>query len=116
MPLLLSIRSTTRTPLRFHCSAVVISVEDRVDRLEACTALLPLEAAELDAQQQAAAVEAEPDGQQEVAAVAPDAQRQEEVTAAQSGLRRPEPSVESAESAAARLWFQAASSLVLAPE
>src|SRR6266404_307232 len=106
MPLLLSIRSTTRAPLRFHCSAVVISVEDRVDRLEACTALLPLEAAELDAQQQAAAVVAEPvaqqqaveevvvapDVQQEVAAVAPDAQRQEEVTAAQSGLRRPEPS------------------------
>jgi hypothetical protein len=52
----------------------------------------------------------------EVAAVAPDAQRQEEVTAARSGLRRPEPSVESAESAAVRLWFQAASSLVLAPE
>ena len=117
MPLLLSIRSTTRTPLRFHCSAVVISVEDRVDRLEACTALLPLEAAELDAQQQAVEeVVVAPDVQQEVAAVAPDAQRQEEVTAAQSGLRRPEPSVESAESAAVRLWFQAASSLVLAPE
>jgi len=54
-----------------------------------------------------------PDGQQEVAAVAPDAQQQEEVMAAQSGLRRPEPSVESA---AVRLWFQATSSLVVAPE
>jgi len=54
-----------------------------------------------------------PDVQQEVAAVAPDAQRQEEVMAAQSGLRRPEPSVESA---AVRLWFQATSSLVVAPE
>ena len=90
-------------------------MEDRVDRLEACTTLLPLEAAELDAQQQAveevAAVA--PDVQQEVAAVAPDAQRQEEVMAAQSGLRRPEPSVESA---AVRLWFQATSSLVVAPE
>src|SRR6266404_1044523 len=79
MPLLLSIRSTTRAPLRFHCSAVVISVEDRVDRLEACTTLLPLEAAELDAQQQAAAVEAEPVAQREAEAAAeevvPDAQQ-----------------------------------------
>jgi len=95
--------------------------------LEACTASLPPEAVELDAQREAAAVAAvepvaqqqaeevvvAPDVQQEVAAVAPDAQQQEEVMAAQSGLRRPEPSVESA---AVRLWFQATSSLVVAPE
>jgi hypothetical protein len=79
-----------------HCSTVVISVADKVDRLEACTALLPPEAAELDAQQQAAAVapvalreaaeevKAEPDAQQKaVAAAAPVARREvaEEVEA-----------------------------------
>jgi hypothetical protein len=83
MPLLLSIRSTTRAPSRFHCSTVVISVEDRVDRLEACTALLPLAVAELDAQQQATveAEAAEPVAQREAEAAAvavPDA-RQEPV-------------------------------------
>ena len=48
---------------------LVISAEDKVDRLEACTASLPLEAAEPDAQQEAAAVAAEPDVQQQAAAV-----------------------------------------------
>jgi len=48
-----------------------ISAEDKVDRLEACTASLPPEAAEPDAQQEAAAVAAaEPGAQQEAAAVA----------------------------------------------
>jgi hypothetical protein len=167
-----------------HCSTVVISVADKVDRLEACTVLPPPEAAELDAQQQAAAVaapvalreaaeevEAEQDAQPEpVAAAAPvalrevaeeveaesdaqqaaeegsvaqqqavevvpnaqleaaksdaqqeavagpqDAQRQEEVPAAQSGARQPEPWVESAETAAVRLWCRATSFLALAP-
>jgi len=57
---------------------LVISAEDKVDRLEACTASLPPEAAEPDAQQGAAAVAAEPDAQQEAAAVAaePDVQQQ----------------------------------------
>jgi hypothetical protein len=65
---------------------LVISAEDKVDRLEACTASLPPVAAEPDAQQavaaepdvqQAAAVVAEPDAQQEAAAVAePVAQQQ----------------------------------------
>lgn len=56
-----------------------ISAEDKVDRLEACTASLPPEAAEPDAQQEAAAVAvaAEPDVQQEAAAVVePVAQQQ----------------------------------------
>ena len=48
---------------------LVISAEDKVDRLEACTASLPPEAVEPDAQQEAAAVAAEPDVQQEAAAV-----------------------------------------------
>ena len=57
---------------------LVISAEDKVDRLEACTASLPLEAVEPDAQQEAAAVAAaEPDVQQAAAAVAePDAQQE----------------------------------------
>jgi hypothetical protein len=58
---------------------LVISAEDKVDRLEACTASLPPEAAEPDAQQEAAAVAvaAEPDVQQEAAAVVePVAQQQ----------------------------------------
>jgi hypothetical protein len=63
----------------FHFPTVVISAEDKVDRLVTCTALLPPEAAEPGAQQEAAAVAAEPGAQQEaaavVAAVEPDAQR-----------------------------------------
>ena len=47
---------------------LVISAEDKVDRLEACTASLPPVAAEPDAQQEAAvAVAAEPDVQQAAA-------------------------------------------------
>jgi hypothetical protein len=49
---------------------LVISAEDKVDRLEACTASLPLEAVEPDAQQEAAVAAAEPGVQQEAAAVA----------------------------------------------
>src|SRR5258708_16081505 len=62
-----------RLLLHFHCSAVVISAEDKVDHLEAGTALLPQEAAELDVQQQeeAAVAAEEPAAQQEVVAVAP---------------------------------------------
>ena len=56
---------------------LVISAEDKVDRLEACTASLPPEAAEPDAQQEAVAVAAEPDVQQAAAAAAePVAQQQ----------------------------------------
>jgi type IV secretory pathway VirB10-like protein len=169
-----------------HCSTVVISAADKVDRLEAGTALPPPEAAELDAQQAAAVAaaapvalrevaeeaEAEPDAQQEAVAAAAlvalrgaaeeveaepdaqqaaaeegsvaqqqavevvpnaqleaaksdaqqealagpqDAQRQEEIPAAQSGARQPEPWVESAETAAVRLWCRATSFLALAP-
>jgi len=168
----------------------LISAEGKVDRLEACTALLPPQAAELGAQQREAAVvgaAAEPDAQPEVVAVAvvpdaepeaavaavavvpdaqpepavvavavvpdaqpeaavvavavvpdaqpepavvvavavavvvaaPDAQpeaavvavapdvQQEEVTAAPSEMRQREPSAESPEAAADRLWFRA---------
>ena len=73
-----------------------ISAEDKADRLEACTALLPPEVAELDAQQEAvAAAVAEPGAQQEavVAAAAPGAQ-QGAVLAARSAVRQPEPSVD----------------------
>jgi hypothetical protein len=61
-----------------HCSTVVISVADKVDRLEVCRVLLPPEAAEPDAHQEAAAVAAEPDAQQEaaVAAAEPGAQQE----------------------------------------
>jgi hypothetical protein len=63
------------------------------------------------AQRQAAVV---PDVQQEVAA-AQDARHQEEVPAVRSELRQPEPSGESAKTAAVRLWCRATSSLALAP-
>ena len=53
---------------------LVISAEDKVDRLEACTASLPPAVAEPDVQQQVVA--AEPDVQQEAAAVEPVAQQQ----------------------------------------
>ncbi len=60
---------------------LVISAEDKVDRLEACTASLPPEAAEPVAQQEGAAVAAvEPVAQQEAVAAAvavePDAQQE----------------------------------------
>ena len=57
-----------RAPL---CLTLFISAEDKADRLEACTALLPPEVVELDAQQGvvvAAAVE--PVAQQEAVAAA----------------------------------------------
>ena len=62
---------------------LVISAEDKVDRLEACTASLPPVAAEPDAQQEAAAVAAEPVAQQEaaVAAAEPVAQQAAAVAA-----------------------------------
>ena len=51
-----------RAPIRL---TLFISAEDKADRLEACTALLPPEVAELDAQQEAvAAAVAEPVAQQ----------------------------------------------------
>ena len=69
-------------PLHFHRSTVV-TAEDRVDRLEARTALLPPEAVELDAQREAAVAAAEPGAQQEaaVAAAEPRAQQAAAVAA-----------------------------------
>jgi hypothetical protein len=63
---------------------VVTAAEDKVDRLEARTALLPPEAVELDAQREAVAAVAEPVAQQEaVAEVAePDGQQEAAVAAA----------------------------------
>ena len=62
------------------CLTLFISAEDKADRLEACTALLPPEVAELDAQQEAVvAAAAEPVAQQ---------------AAAEPGARQPEPSVD----------------------
>src|SRR3981081_1423219 len=67
---------------------LVISAEDKVDRLEACTAALPREAAEPDAQQQVA-VAAEPDAQQEAAVAAePGAQQEAAVAAAEPGAQQ----------------------------
>jgi hypothetical protein len=61
---------------------LVISAEDKVDRLEACTASLPPVAAEPDAQQEAAvAVAAEPDVQQAAAVVAAEPVAQQEAAA-----------------------------------
>ena len=71
--------------------------------MEACTALLPPEVAELDAQQGPVVVAAaEPVAQQEAAE---SGARQEAVavTAARSGVRQPEPSVDWAEITAVRL-------------
>ena len=72
MPLLRSNRSQARapnsSPLQSGVPTLFISAEGKVDRLEVCTALLPPEA-ELDAQQQGAAV-AEPDAQQQAAVAA----------------------------------------------
>ena len=65
---------------RSLCLTLFISAEDKADRLEACTALLPPEVAELDAQQEAVA---EPVAQQEAVAAA-----------AEPGVRQPEPSVD----------------------
>src|SRR5258707_394767 len=90
MPPLRSIDPQRASSPPFHRSSGVISAEDRVDRLEACTASLPPEAVELDAQQ-------------------------EEVTAVQPEVRQPEPSVESARTAAVRFWFRATSPWVLVP-
>ena len=69
---------------------LVISAEDKVDRLEACTASLPPEAAEPGAQQEAAAVAAEPDVQQEaaVAAAEPGAQQEAAVVAAEPDVQQ----------------------------
>jgi hypothetical protein len=52
---------------------------------------------------------------EEVVGAAPDAPRQEEVTAVQPEVRQPEPSVESARTAAVRFWFRATSPWVLVP-
>ena len=90
---------------------VFISAEDKADRLEACTALLPPEVVVPVAQQEAVAAVAEPVAQQEavaaaaaepvaqqeavVAAVAePSALRAAEVPAARSRVRQQEPSVD----------------------
>jgi hypothetical protein len=84
-----------------HCSAassecalpirltLVISAEDKANRLEACTASLPPEVAELDGQQGAVVASAEPVAQPEAAVVvaAPDAQPEAEAAAAESGAR-----------------------------
>ena len=70
-----------RAPL---CLTLFISAEDKADRLEACTALLPPEAVEPAAQQEAVA-----------AAVAePVAEPVAQQAAAEPGARQPEPSVD----------------------
>jgi hypothetical protein len=87
---------------------LVISAEDKVDRLEACTASLPPVAAEPDAQQ-AAAVAAEPDAQQAAAVAAePDVQQAAAVAAAEPDVQQAaaavvvaEPHVQQAAAAAA---------------
>jgi hypothetical protein len=122
MPLLRSSRSQAR-----FCNpapTLFISAEDKADRLEACTALLPPEVAELDAQRGAVvaaaaklvaqqeevvvaaaaepaaqqeagvAAAAEPVAQQEGAAAAPGSRQAVAVTAARSALRSREPSVD----------------------
>src|SRR6267142_510042 len=66
---------------------LVISAEDKVDRLEACTASLPpvaaAVAAQPDVQEEAAAVAAEPDVEQEAAVAAePDVQQEAAAAAA----------------------------------
>jgi hypothetical protein len=71
--------------LHYHCSTVVISVADKVDRLEARTALLQPEA-ELDAQQKEAVAAVEPVAQRAAVAAAaePVAQQQAAGAAADS--------------------------------
>ncbi|MGH6709469.1 MAG: hypothetical protein ACREEK_10915, partial [Bradyrhizobium sp.] len=83
---------------RCYTSTVVISVADKVDRLEARTALLQPEA-ELDAQQQeAVAAAAEPVAQQEaVAAAAEPVAQQEAVVAAAEPIAQQEAVVAAAE-------------------
>ena len=84
-----------RAPNSSNPLHLVISAEDKADRLEACTALLPPEVAELDAQRGAVvAAAAEPAAQQEVAAAAPGSRQAVAVTAARSALRSREPSVD----------------------
>ncbi|MDB5514617.1 MAG: hypothetical protein JWQ17_1375, partial [Tardiphaga sp.] len=83
MPPLRSIDPQRASSPPFHRSSGVISAEDRVDRLEACTASLPPEAVELDAQQEAVAAAAEePDAQQEAVAAAEEPDAQQEAVAA----------------------------------
>ena len=110
--------------------------------MEACTASLPPEAAEPDAQQEAAVAAAEPGAQQEAAAAEPGAQQQaaavdlQVVAAAMQWGVRPlvfaatavvgpqraawcSPMATMARqilAAAVRFWFLATSSLVRAPE
>src|SRR5258708_15172489 len=104
MALLRSIRALApnSSRLHVHVPSRVISAEDKVDRLEACTALLPqverdaqlreAAVAEPDAQREAAAVAAaEPGAQQEAAAVAagePDAQQEAAVAAAEPNAQQ----------------------------
>jgi hypothetical protein len=75
-----------RAPNSSNPLHLVISAEDKADRLEACTALLPPEVAELDAQRGAVVATAKLVAQQEevvvVAAAEPVAQQEEEVVVA----------------------------------
>ena len=68
-----------RAPL---CLSPFISAADKADRLEACTALLPPEVAELDAQQGAVAAAVEPVAQQGAVAAAVEPVAQQEAVAA----------------------------------
>jgi len=108
-----------RRRFRNAASIPVILAEDTVGRLEARTALPPLEA-EPDAQQrEAAAVAAAPDAQQAAAVVVvadPDAQQVAVVAAMQSEARPPVRLAEFAETAVGRSWIQATWFLVRAPE
>lgn len=109
-------------------SHLVILAEDKADRWEACTALLPPAAEAEPVAQREAAAEAEPVSQREAAAAEPVAQRVAEEVAepvgqrkavtvaesvarqqaaeevpARSELRQAEPSVDSAETTTVRL-------------
>src|SRR3981081_4469118 len=92
-------------PLHF-----VIAAEDKVDRLEACTASLPPEAAEPDAQPEAAA---EPGAQQEAAAAAEPGAQQDAV----AGPAEPDAQQEAAAVAvAAEPDVQQAAAVVAEPD
>jgi hypothetical protein len=80
----------------------VISAEDKVDRLEACTASLPPEAVELDAQREAVAAEPRAQREAAVAAAEPVAQREAVVAAVEPVAQREAAAVAAVEPVAQR--------------
>ena len=98
-----SIERGVRAPNSSNPLHLVISAEDKADRLEACTALLPPEVAELDAQQGvvvAAAAAKLVAQQEEVVAAAEPAAQQEVAAAAAEPVAQQEAGVAAAEPAA----------------